>query len=153
MNRFFDHPTRRWVLALGYVAFIYATLPVVGPPVQFLRSHGVLRLTLGILYSACFVALWWELIQRNAKQVWRFVALIAVFALYLLISTQVSTPEERIHFLEYGLVGVFFSRALEPKLNGLARVLPVRQRRPDNFERPHPGRSARPAHSGYPRRR
>lgn len=97
---------------MGYVFFIYATLNIVPAPLQFLRNHNLLRLTLRGLYAASLVLLIIAMVRRGVFCWWRFAGLIGLFALYPLIATQTSSYEEQIHFLEYGLVGVFFARAI-----------------------------------------
>jgi VanZ family protein len=101
-----------WLTAVLYVFFIYATLSVVPAPLMFLRSHNLLRLTLGTVYSACVVILLSQMAYRGEKRWWRFAALLGIFSLYPLIAMKTSSPEEQLHFLEYGLVGVLFARAI-----------------------------------------
>ena len=102
----------RWTAAVGYVAFIYATLNVVRIPLNFLRQHGVLQLSLTALYLACFVALVGLMLWRKGREPWRHVLLVVIFVAYYLIASRLPYPEEEIHLLEYGLVGVLFVRAL-----------------------------------------
>src|ERR1041385_5468449 len=107
---------KRWWLAWGYVAFIYATLGVVVAPLRFLRIHGVLRFTLIVLYFSSFLILLQALARHGARTVGRVTLLLGVFALYGLVTRIVTTPEEQLHFLEYGLVGALFARALVCRL-------------------------------------
>ncbi len=104
-----------WALALGYVASIYATLGVVPAPLAWLRSHGVLRLTLATLFILCWSGLT-LLLARRSRQAWRFAAMVALAGAYAVVARGVTTPEEQIHFIQYGLVGVLFVRALRPTL-------------------------------------
>ena len=53
------------------------------------------------------------MLNRKPLQTYRLLGLFFIAALYWLIAKWVHTPEEQIHFFQYGLVGVFFSRALE----------------------------------------
>lgn len=103
---------KAWLLALGYVAFIYATLGVVRIPVTYLRSHGVLRTTLAVFYGLCVLVLILMLSVRHAREVWRYLVFFTIVGLYAAVARRVQVPEEQIHFFEYGLVGVFFARAL-----------------------------------------
>lgn len=107
---------RDWLVTFAYVGFIYATLGVVRVPIAYLRSHGLLRISLGILYLICIVFLLSALSARHARQMWRYAVFLAVAALYFGVARKVSSPEEQIHFFEYGLVGVFFARALRHRL-------------------------------------
>lgn len=101
-----------WILAFAYLGFIYATLSVVVIPLRMLRQHGLLRLTLGGVYLTTFYLLIRTFIRSNLHSVRRIIALLLIFGLYGLITQKVTTPEEQFHFLEYGLVGVLFARAM-----------------------------------------
>ncbi len=101
-----------WRDAILYVLFIYSTLSIVPAPLRFLRMHNMLRVTLGVVYTASFIALFSKLAAEVPKQWWRFAVLAGIFLLYPVIARATSSPEEQVHFLEYGLVGVLFARAL-----------------------------------------
>lgn len=105
----------RWALALGYVAFIYATLGVVPAPMAYLRSHGVLRLTLGSMFLLCWLGVF-SLLASRSRTAWRYAAMIGVAGVYALVARRVTSPEEQIHFIQYGLVGVLFVRSLRPSV-------------------------------------
>lgn len=112
-----------WAIALGYVAFIYATLGVVPAPLAYLRSHGILRLTLATLFVLCWSGLL-VLLASRSRQVWRFAALLVLAGAYTTVARRmITTPEEQVHFIQYGLVGVFFARALRPMLQREGRAL------------------------------
>jgi len=102
-----------WIIALAYVGFIYATLSVVRIPISYLRSHGLLTITLYTIYVLIFALLLAELIRRTKFEAWRVTLVVCIFLLYYIVGKHVSSPEEQIHFLEYGLVGVLFHRALQ----------------------------------------
>jgi hypothetical protein len=103
---------RDWVVALCYVALIYGTLEVARMPLAALRAHGFLRLSLGILFlvtlSACIVLI----VHHHSISLWRLGCMGLIAALYYFAAGVAQTPEEQIHFFEYGLVGIFFLRAL-----------------------------------------
>ena len=103
---------KKWAIAIGYVLLIYATLGVVRAPLNYLRSIGILTLVLYSLYGLCFGFLLFQIIKSKQKRMWETASLIFIFFLYYLAAQKVSSPEEQIHFLQYGLVGVFFLRAL-----------------------------------------
>ena len=119
--------SQRWITAWGYVAFIYATLEIVGKPVAILRAHDVLRLTLGLLYAICFGSGVWFVRRKAPRNRWRLFLVAGVFVLYLLVARKVPLPEEQIHFFEYGMVGILFTRALRgsgmPKFPSLTGAL------------------------------
>jgi len=102
---------RRWAVAFAYLASIYATLGAVPVPLAYLRSHNMLRLTIGSLFAICFLIVLTTMYFRTRKP-WRFMALIVLAGVYGWLTTLVKRPEEQVHFIQYGLVGVLFSRAL-----------------------------------------
>lgn len=101
-----------WLLAILYVGIIYATLGYARAPLTFLREKGCLRIFLGVLYVATFGGLILGLIKIKAAQWWRIIVLCVVYSSFFIISRYMSSPEEQIHFLQYGLVGVLFMRAV-----------------------------------------
>jgi hypothetical protein len=104
--------TRDWLIAFGYVALIYATLEIARLPLSFLRSHGWLRLSLAILFTLSSVGIITFFIRRHGLSSKRIFPLLFIGAAYYFAARTVKTPEEQVHFFEYGLVGVFFLRAL-----------------------------------------
>ncbi len=103
----------RWAEALIYVGFIYATLGVARSFTDPLRNLGVLNLTIESGYILIFGACLLLMIRRKILDVWRYVVFIGVLTAYYFTSKGVVAPEEKIHFFEYGLVGILFFRALE----------------------------------------
>lgn len=103
---------RDWLIAVGYILFIYVTLNVAGEPLRFLRGHGWLKVFLAGLYAAALFGFLLILKIRGSLRPARVFMLCALFAAYLFLSRYVTRPEEQIHFFEYGLVGVFLLRAL-----------------------------------------
>ena len=96
----------RIALALTLVA-IYSTLGVVRPVSNFLRDRGLLRVTVGIAFAvAATTAL--TLIFRNPRNRTRRVVLglIAVAIAYAAVIYPMDSPEEKIHFIEYGVVAL-----------------------------------------------
>jgi multisubunit Na+/H+ antiporter MnhG subunit len=103
---------RRWTLAVGSTLLIWATLGVVRVPSNWLRDHNLLRLTVGIAFAAALVAALLLLLRHGRPSAARLAAFAGVLLLYPLASLWGATPEERIHLIEYGLLGVLFARAL-----------------------------------------
>lgn len=112
----------RWALALGYVFFIYATLTIVRIPVSFLRSMGLLRWTLGAAYATCFFLIFSHISREKSYRPLRILGLFLIAGSYWYTAQWVKTPEEQIHFFQYGLVGVLFFRALEFNLQNVKKI-------------------------------
>lgn len=116
---------KRWLAAVGYVGFIYATLSAVVAPLRFLRTHNLLRITLGLVYGLTFFSILRALTRRGRRTLWRVLLLFVVFIGYGFITRFVTTPEEQFHFVEYGLVGCLFAWALRSRIQNPAIALPV----------------------------
>lgn len=102
---------KKWAAAFAYVLFIYATLALVPVPLQVLRSHNLLRVTIASVFLVCLSIILIVMLFRTRNH-WRYVAVFSLAAVYGWLTTQVRSPEEQIHFIQYGLVGVLFARAL-----------------------------------------
>ncbi|MBV9080047.1 MAG: VanZ family protein [Elusimicrobia bacterium] len=129
-------------MAAGYVGLIYATLPVAPAPLAFLRAHGMLRITLDFAFAACGLAVAALLYFRRAGA-WRYAALVGVVVAYASVARHVRLPEEQVHFIQYGLVGVLFFRAVSlherrrPVAFALALVIAVVAGALDEFIQGH----------------
>ena len=94
----------RLVLTLCYLLTIYATLGIARPIAEHLRSSGFLVPVLAIMFVVCTaLALGWRYRTTDKKRmVLRGFLIISLLAVTLLIKAM---PEERLHFLTYGLLG------------------------------------------------
>ncbi|HYI10341.1 MAG TPA: VanZ family protein [Thermoanaerobaculia bacterium] len=96
----------RIALAL-YLLAIYATLGVVRTATNTLRDAGILRVSVAVAFVlAAATALW--LIFRNPRNRTRRVVgvLAGVAAAYALVILPMKSPEEKIHFIQYGVVAL-----------------------------------------------
>ena len=86
------------------MAAIYASLYPVRWVVDFLRAHGVLRLTVALAFALAAGAAAAAL--RRGRPGWRETVAAALFVpVYALILVLMTRSEEAFHFLEYGVVG------------------------------------------------
>jgi hypothetical protein len=96
----------RAVLAV-YLLAIYATLGVVRPIANYLRDSGMLRIAVAIAFvlsAAMFLTLIFRDPRRRTQ---RFVlALIGIAIVYAAAILPMESPEEKIHFIEYGVVAL-----------------------------------------------
>ncbi len=107
-----DHTTRRgWGVVLAYVLFIYASLPfmrpvltrvydLLGPATLALAVNGALALSAVVLLLAG--------LRRGLRTA---AALLLILAAVGGAASLIEAPEERFHFLEYGLLGLLVHRA------------------------------------------
>ena len=94
----------RWALTLSYLLFIYATLGVVRPVAEQLRSAGFLRPTVTLLFVVfSLMALSWRYATTGRNRMLLRVVLIT--SLLLIALFMPGLPEERLHFVTYGLLG------------------------------------------------
>ena len=94
----------RITLTLAYILCIYTTLGIARPIAEYLRSAGIL-LPAVILLFIVFVpaALFWRYRMISRKQfLLRIILMLALLCTAVLIP---ALPEERLHFLTYGLAG------------------------------------------------
>src|SRR5688572_24682654 len=90
-----------------YLFAIYATLGVVRTITNALRDMGILRISVGVAFVlAAGTAL--RLIFRNPRNRTRrvIVTLVAVAMAYALVIFPMKSPEEKIHFIQYGVVAL-----------------------------------------------
>ena len=96
--------TARIVLAV-YLVAIYATLGVVRTITNALRDRGVLRVSVVIAFAITAVLVLWWIFRDARRRSWRFVLLLAIVAcVYAAVIYPMESPEEKIHFIEYGVV-------------------------------------------------
>ncbi len=111
----------RWALALTLL-LLYTTLGVVRDIVNVLRASGHLSFAVSIsLVAAGFAALGLAL-RVSARPGRALLALALSVVPYLAMLRLMARPEERIHLVEYGLVGVLAYFAF-PHQNRLRRHL------------------------------
>ena len=98
---------------------VYASLDFVRTPTEFLRGQNLLRLAVAaiLLGSAAAVVLF--VVRRRPG--WREIATLTVVGLAYLAVVSFATDrhEERIHFLEYGLLGGLLYAALLERCGNL----------------------------------
>jgi VanZ family protein len=96
----------RITLAL-YLLAIYATLGVVRTITNFLRDRGILRVSVVTAFVLAAAAILWLLFRDPRRRSWRFVLALAIVAcVYAAVIYPMQSPEEKIHFIEYGGVAV-----------------------------------------------
>lgn len=105
---------RLWSAAAAVQIAIYASLGVVRTPTNWLRDHGVLRLTVGALFLSAVI---WA-----GRQLWRsrpslpeIGLLLGFLALGIWLVLSLDRVEERVHLLEYGTIGGLIYAALSER--------------------------------------
>lgn len=97
-------PHLRWAFTLSYLFFIYATLGIARPIVELLRTTSFLKPTVTLLFVICILlALGWR--YATIGKSWMVLRVILITSLPALALFIDGMPEERLHFLTYGLLG------------------------------------------------
>ncbi len=102
---------RLWVMAGSCLLLIYSSLYIVRPLTEWLRAANLLRLAVGGSFLLAAALLGLALLRkRPGWRVWMALAGIALG--YVVLLSRFELPEERLHFLQYGIVGGLVYMAL-----------------------------------------
>ncbi|MDH3523860.1 MAG: VanZ family protein [Acidobacteriota bacterium] len=106
-------PARSWALLAGYILLLFASLPVVRGVVIALRQQHLLGGAVTLLYFLAAVAVVYHVVfdVRLSDRIAYF-ALVLLAAMTGALILGLSIPEERVHFVQYGLLAVLARRAL-----------------------------------------
>lgn len=90
-----------------YLVAIYATLGVVRTITNFLRDRGLLRVSVVAAFAITAAAVLWLVMRNTRNRSWRMMLVLLLVALaYAAVIFPMKSPEEKIHFIEYGGVAV-----------------------------------------------
>jgi len=116
---------KRWGLSLGYSLLIYASLPFSRAWQQGLRA--ALGAQFGLLVNLTFLlvllaaALFWGLQGRARSPLHLLLLVLSIITL----AAWIDLPEERVHLIEYGLLGALLMQASPLKTREAARFMTV----------------------------
>jgi hypothetical protein len=86
---------------------IYATLGVVRPFANWLRDSGWMRVTVGGAFGLSGAFMLWLIFREPRRRSWRTaLTLLCTGAVYAAVILPMESPEEKIHFIEYGVVAL-----------------------------------------------
>ena len=110
---------RLWFAAGLCTLLIYSSLYIARPAAELLRERNLLRLAVVLSFLAAGSLVAWRLLATRAG--WRVLVTAGVIgAGYLALLTAIPMmPEERLHFLEYGVVAALVYLALRERRAGL----------------------------------
>ena len=138
-------PTRSWALLIGYILLVFASLPFVREVVIALRQQHLLGAAVTLLYFVAAVAVVYHVVfdVRLSDRI-AFLALVLLAAATGAMILGLSIPEERIHFVQYGLLALSGPQRAGLALQALAAVRGgVSHRRFRRLvRRAHPGAAA-----------
>jgi hypothetical protein len=106
---------RLWSAAGLCVALIYSTLSLARPVAEALRERNLLGFVVGLVFIGIAGLIAWRLVLARPER--RTVLTVALIGgVYLVLLTAIPMlPEERLHFLEYGLVAMLIYEALKER--------------------------------------
>jgi hypothetical protein len=117
-------PALGWLVLLAYVAIVYGSLPWTRDVLIALDQ----RELKGGMVTACYfgaaaLVVYHVVFDVRLTDRVAFAALVALGAGVGGLVLGLSIPEERLHFLQYGLMAVLARRAVAPRLHGWAQYL------------------------------
>jgi len=115
-----------WGLVVFYITLLYSTLPLA--PWLYSRIAGLSAGSFGIYLNVLILSIGISLsgylpLVRIEKRPWPYLWLIGIAIGYGLFLATVELPSERIHFLEYGVLGWLLMNALSHDYNSHALLL------------------------------
>ena len=100
----------RWVLLCAYIFFIYSTLGLVRGWSEILSEHGLVQsITVLSVVLFFFASIGWGWQEASRRQ---RLGRVGIGILLVTGALLVNFPEERIHLVEYGLIGLMLGWAL-----------------------------------------
>jgi hypothetical protein len=112
---------RLWARAAACALAIYCSTPLVRPVANYLRDRNLLRIAVAITFA--IAAAWILRVLLRHRLGRREVQVLICFGLlYATVLSSLPLPEERIHYLEYGLLAGFIYSALVQQRNHRAET-------------------------------
>lgn len=112
-------PRKTQLLTICYVGVIYATLPVMRPILDFLKENLGETFSPAVYVLLFFVALGIIVFFLMQGRGWKsLVLLVGILGVTAYLLPSIKYPEERIHFVEYAVLGVLLYFALREKIQG-----------------------------------
>jgi hypothetical protein len=104
----------KWILITAEIIIIYSTLYIVRIINDYLRERGLLTPTIYILIVICIGLLVFYLVKRKVP-LGSILLFLPVLILYGILFFRIENIAEKIHLIEYGLLGFMLTSALHDK--------------------------------------
>ncbi len=102
-----------WILIFLYIGFIYISLPFARPFLNYLYSFLGKEL-LSLLANLMLLTLFLYGIYRfRHREITNLILFIVPAVLLILVAMSLERPEERIHFIQYGILGFIVYKGFE----------------------------------------
>ena len=119
-------PRRAQLLTICYVGVVYATLPIMRPILNFLKGALGEAFSPAVYVFLLFVALGIIVLFLREGRGWKSLLLLfGILGVTASILPSIKYPEERVHFLEYAVLGVLLYFALREKIRGRRVLLSI----------------------------
>jgi hypothetical protein len=105
---------RLWLFIAVYVIFIYLTLPIMRPVLNFLyEALGKEALSIGVngLLALAIVSFSIYVYKSGFRMYPRLALIFLIMLAGGVVAMGLDIPEERVHFLEYGVLGLLVLKA------------------------------------------
>ena len=119
-HKCFDNKLFVWSLIGCYVTFIYSTLYIMRPILNFLKAalKGYLNLSVGVMFIIILSLVLAHIISnREHYSVNQYLWFSFISCLYGLVLYILELPEEQVHFIEYGILSALIYVALTHDIN------------------------------------
>lgn len=117
-------PTWGWLVLLGYVGLVYGSLPWTRDVLIALDQRELVGTVVTVCYfGAAALVVYHVVFDVRLTDRVAFLALVALGAGVGGLVLGLSIPEERLHFLQYGLMAVLARRAVAPRVDGARQYL------------------------------
>jgi hypothetical protein len=111
---------QRWAIFGGYVGVVFVTVPFTRRIVLALRNTDLLGATVTGLYALAVAGVvHYVLFNRRLADWIAFVVVAALLCVVTVLLLGLAIPEERVHFLQYGLMALLARYACAPALGRL----------------------------------
>lgn len=119
-HKWFRSKSFVWSLIACYVAFIYSTLYIMRPILNFLKEtmKGYLNLSVGVMFLIILSLVLAHIISnRERYSVSQYLWFSFICCIYGLVIYILELPEEQVHFIEYGILSALIYVALTHDIN------------------------------------
>jgi len=107
-----------WLHASLWLLFLYGSIPFVRPICEKLREVAPFGVLVNSIFVIAFILICFFLIRRRRIRPLTYVLLISAVILYAWGLIAIEIPEERVHFLQYGILAYFIYRAMRLDIKG-----------------------------------
>jgi len=112
-----------WLLVFVWVALIYASIPFVRPLCETLRRYTLLNFSIFLSVAAIVILFLRALRQQKHWDRLTYVFLFLALAMYAYGFIVIKIPEEKIHFIQYGILSFLVYQAIALDVRGFQSYL------------------------------